>query len=220
MLTSVSVRQDLRFARVSALRPLVLIPGAFVAGALWGTLARLWMRWIATDPAFSWSGTLFIVGAFAVSATVQSIVFAVQRRPRSRRAISALHVGGVLGLLPLFGAAGAIMMPTVIAGGLALWRTDWRGTVRLAAMLVATLPVIGVTRSIVKDFGISAGSLGRVALFAVLYLAVIVVSRSTFAPRSDGWRAPKPVRMLGWAIAMVPLLRFSIATIGAGTSLT
>jgi hypothetical protein len=43
-----------------------VIAGYFLTGLVLGVIARFWMRWISTDPEFSLSGTIFIVGAFAL----------------------------------------------------------------------------------------------------------------------------------------------------------
>ena len=42
----------------------LLVAGATIS-ALWGVVARTWMRFITADPEFSWSGTLTIVGVVA-----------------------------------------------------------------------------------------------------------------------------------------------------------
>jgi len=36
-------------------------------GLAWGTTIRLWMRFISTDPEFTWSGTGYILGATTVA---------------------------------------------------------------------------------------------------------------------------------------------------------
>jgi hypothetical protein len=49
-----------------------VIAGYFLTGLAIGVIARFWMRWISTDSEFSWSGTILIVGAFALFFTTQS----------------------------------------------------------------------------------------------------------------------------------------------------
>ncbi len=46
-------------------RPQLVLAGA-LAGFTWGVLIRLWMRLISTDPAFTWGGTLYILGAATI----------------------------------------------------------------------------------------------------------------------------------------------------------
>ena len=41
-----------------------LMVGA-LGGAAFGAAFRVWMRFVSDDPAFSWSGTLIIIGAFS-----------------------------------------------------------------------------------------------------------------------------------------------------------
>ena len=45
-----------------------------LSGFIFGVVARLWMRWISTEPEFTWSGSIFIVSGFVVFATSQSII--------------------------------------------------------------------------------------------------------------------------------------------------
>ena len=52
-----------------------VVVAALTGGLALGVISRLWMRWISTDPEFSWSGTIFIVIAFMIFTTNQSIVF-------------------------------------------------------------------------------------------------------------------------------------------------
>ena len=40
----------------------LLLVGGLVGGLLWGALARVWMRFISTDPEFTWDGTTEKVG--------------------------------------------------------------------------------------------------------------------------------------------------------------
>ena len=48
--------------------PKLIIPAGFLAGLLGGIIARAWMRWISTDPEFSWAGSLGIVFGFVLGA--------------------------------------------------------------------------------------------------------------------------------------------------------
>ena len=93
----------------------------FFGGMTVGVLARVWMRWISTDPEFSWSGSIFIVMSFTIFFTVQSIVAVFRRRVRSRRATTLVRIFGVIFSLPIFGAAGAVMLPTVAIASIVLW---------------------------------------------------------------------------------------------------
>jgi hypothetical protein len=102
----------------------LLVPAGFVLGALLGVVARLWMRWISTEPEFSWGGTIFIVGAFAVFGLTQAVALSTRLHRRGRLVRTVARAAGVVGMLPLFASAGSIMMPTVVFGGLAVWRRE------------------------------------------------------------------------------------------------
>ena len=58
-------------------RAVRLILLGVLCGAGWGVAARVWMRLISTDPTFTWSGTLFIVGASAFAGLGMGIVMAL-----------------------------------------------------------------------------------------------------------------------------------------------
>ena len=44
-----------------------------LVGAGWGVVARAWMRLISEHPEFTWSGTLYVVGAPAVIGAVVAL---------------------------------------------------------------------------------------------------------------------------------------------------
>src|ERR687898_224194 len=52
--------------------PVVLL-GGLLGGVVWGIDARVWMRFISTDPEFTWSGTLFIVIGFGVAGLGEAV---------------------------------------------------------------------------------------------------------------------------------------------------
>ena len=96
---------------------LLLLRGAALGlalGAAWGVLARVWMRLITTDPAFSWSGTLLIVGLAALLGAGVGLVDAALRAGRSRW----WRLAVVPGLLLLLGP-GILLAPSFVVGGLA-----------------------------------------------------------------------------------------------------
>jgi len=118
----------------------------FLGGMTVGVLARVWMRWISTDPEFSWSGSIFIVMSFTIFFTAQSIVAIFRRRVRSRRATTLVRVLGVLLSLPLFSAAGAVMLPTVAIASIVLWtgvlnKFGGKGRVARVVLLALSLAI-------------------------------------------------------------------------------
>ena len=196
-------------------RSWTLIPCGLVAGAIWGAVARGWMRWVSTDPEFSWGGTLMIVIAFGIFGMAQAAVTASRRRGRRRRILTAVRVGGVIGTLPLFVGAGALMLPTVMAGGPVIWRSDWRRWVRYVFGAVALLPIVVVITSLVSDFGV-LGAIPRSVGLVAIYGAVVAATWATFSPQHDGWRAPRRIRLLGAIGAGLFLLVVSVGLIGIG----
>lgn len=90
-------------------------------GLTLGIIARLWMRWISTDPEFSWSGSIYIVGAITIFVTTQSVVSVLRSRNLSRGKSRLVRAGGILLTLPIFAAAGGSMFPTVALASFALW---------------------------------------------------------------------------------------------------
>jgi hypothetical protein len=118
-------------------------------------------------------------------------------------------------MLPLFLAAGGLLSPTVILGGLVAARTTWRTWVRVFVGLLACVPLGFVISGIVGDFGASsshtwAGIAGVVGLYAVI---IGVVAAATFAPRADGYRLPRGVRA-AVALGVVGFAAFALVVGG------
>lgn len=196
--------------RIDAVR--TLSAGLFGGFAL-GVVARAWMRVIADDPEFTWSGTVSIVLGFGVFGVLQANAIRARRRSTGWR-ISVGRVGGGIGMLPLFVAAGGILAPTVILGGLVAARTAWRPSVRVVVALLACVPMGFVISGIVGDFGASsrtwAGIAGVIALYAVI---IFVVAGATFAPRADGYRLPRGARV-AVAVGVVGFAAFALVAGG------
>ncbi|HKX76082.1 MAG TPA: hypothetical protein VJR05_11920 [Acidimicrobiia bacterium] len=117
-----------------------------IAGCLWGVLMRLWMRYIATRPEFSWSGTGYIIGASTLVGLCLGVAWWRWRLGRG----NWWRLWGPVMLLLGVGA-GAIMIPAVLLGGLGWGRTGWPRWLRLslvaASMGAVTAVVAGDTRA-------------------------------------------------------------------------
>ena len=200
----------------------------FFGGITVGVLARVWMRWISTDPEFSWSGSIFIVMSFTIFFTTQSIVAVFRRRVRSRRATTLVRIFGVIFSLPLFSAAGAVMLPTVAIASIVLWteglkRLGRKGRIARAVLLVLSLAIpVNISKDIISDFGWTIPTLGRILLFATIYGLVIIATRPTLKPYFDENSGPrklsqlqKVLLMIG-ALGIVLFLFVSIIGIGPG----
>lgn len=116
-----------------------IIIAAVLGGAFLGITARLWMRWISTDPEFTWAGTIGIVSAFTVFTTSQAAIYAARRRVKNKRLTSVIRGVGIFFTLPLFTAAGAIMFPTVALASIAVWQKKMDKKVRLALLAISLI---------------------------------------------------------------------------------
>jgi hypothetical protein len=194
--------------------PLVLISG-LVGGLAWGIGARVWMRFISTDPAFTWSGTLFIVIGFGIAGLAQSGAYLGRRAGLGRSRMTALRVLTFAGLLPLGMAAGGPMFPTIVLAPLALTHADWSGRTRLAVGVVAALPVLFIAKVLLDDLSVARAVVGFL-WFLAIYAGIVWAARFTLAPQLDGWRAPRAVRVVGVAaVALVSVLS-AFLLVGAG----
>ena len=160
--------------------PRLLIPLGLLAGLLLGIIARAWMRWVSTDPEFSWGGSLGVVIIFGIFGMIQAIVFSYTQKPHQRSRKRVVRAIGVFFSLPLFMAAGAVMFPTVLTASLALWRAKWKKWIRVfLATVSATFTVLVAKSEIVDDFGWSIATIGRLLLFGAIYSLIIRALRST-----------------------------------------
>lgn len=184
-----------------------------IFGTTLGVIARGWMRIISEDPEFSWEGTVFIVGIFTVWGFAQGTVIGVRSITSRRWIVTLVRVFGFLGMLPLFFAAGAIMAPTVIFGGLAIHRQAWRSIVRWLLAIGASVPVIVISVQIHGDFGWSWRLLIGIFLLLAIYGTVTMASQKTFAQQIDGWRVPRLLKIVS---AFGVMLAISLPAIGLG----
>jgi hypothetical protein len=163
-----------------------------LAGATWGIAARVWMRLVATDPSFSWSGTLFILAIATLSGTLLGLALAGRdgRHPRLSRAV------GVAGILPLGMGAGVVLLPAIVAATFAVPGRPVRLPARLLAAGVPCLGLLAVGLDGSTPRWITLGLVGFVvlgaveatfrplmALYAMASLALVVV------PMFDGNRS-------------------------------
>ena len=106
--------------RARGVRALRTLGVGLLAGFVWGVVARGFMRLLAEDPEFTWSGTLYIVGTASVVGGLVALVRLARRSGRSRW-------WRLLGLpfVVLFGAAGALLVPGVVGVVMLLGRRRW-----------------------------------------------------------------------------------------------
>ena len=165
-------------------RPYLIIPAGLLGGLLGGIIARLWMRWISTYPEFSWSGTLFIVIGFAIFGAVQSTIYTVRRKPRRKWILILLRILGVIFTIPLFVAEGLSMFPAALMISLAKWRIKWKNWIRIPLALIGlTFWGAVIYSEIIKNFGWSFATFGRIFLMAIIYSGIIYALKPTISAR-------------------------------------
>ncbi|MDO8391924.1 MAG: hypothetical protein Q7V57_15720 [Actinomycetota bacterium] len=161
-----------------------------IGGVALGAVARVWMRFISDNHEFTWAGTLGVVIGLALFATLQALVaVAVARNWRTwlRR---TTRVAAVIGLLPLFPAAGAMMAPAVVFAGLAWWNPRWHVLVRLLFAGIAAIDVVLVSRTITDDFGWSVRGCLGVAWMLGIYASIVWCAEGTFRVARGRTRSP------------------------------
>jgi hypothetical protein len=151
------------------------------------------MRWVSSNPEFSWAGTITILAAFSAFAAAQSTAAVVRLRATRPGTIAVARAFAAVVSLGLFGGAGAFMLPTVLFGSIAVWRNGARWIVR-ALCAVLALPSVGVVvLEVADDGGWTVGTIGRLLVFVAIYAAIIAATWPAMARVADGW---KPTRRL------------------------
>jgi hypothetical protein len=192
-------------------RSLRILAWGVLGGFALGAIARAWMRLIAEDPEFTWAGTIFIVAAFTIFGFAQSIAAVARRRATRRWTLTVARLIGAVGFMPLFIGAGALMLPTVVGGGFALARTDWRPFLRVICLLAAAGPVVLVGSQLVGSFGWSVHTLAGFLAMLAIYGTIIISTRFTMSARADGRRLNGRVRV---AILVILGLVLAYALVG------
>lgn len=177
------------------IKPALLIPSGVFVGLVLGVIARAWMRWISTDPEFSWAGTIGILVGFVVFFSVHATVLLGRRRGWSRRWLTVARVLAAIFSLGIFSAAGAAMLPTVLTASLGLARIDWPRFVRRLLIVLSLIIPFFLVRDIGSDFGWNPVTAGRIILYVLIYHVIISVARITAAPQGDSWRMNRKVRV-------------------------
>lgn len=193
--------------------PLIL-GGGLIAGTVWGINARLWMRYISTDPDFTWGGTLFIVLGFAIVGSSQSIAYVARTRVSTRWKLTLVRMATFAGVVPIFGGAGGLMAPTVLLGALSASHGNWPRWFRVLLGIGAALPVIAVSTSVSADFPVLHTLLATIWLFGI-YAVVVWAAQFSLAQQQDGWRPPTTLRLVGFA-GVLPLVLGAAFTLFVG----
>ena len=213
-MTAFAVRTDVTETRPAPPSRIVPVLAFGLFGGLGlGIVARAWMRLIAEDPDFTWDGTIFILGAFTVFGVTQSVAAVVRRRAKRRWAVRVGRTLGMIGMLPLFVGAGAIMLPTVVGGGLARARVDWHRYVRVICLLVASAPVILVGSQLVGSFGWSLHTVAGFLAMLAIYATIVAATKQTFVAAGTLHVNPR-LRLALLAIAGLMLAYLVVGFVG------
>lgn len=111
-------------------------------GLTWAVYARAWMRYVSIDPAFTWSGTGFILGAGVVAGACLGVVEAARRSGRTPW-WRVVGIGGI----GLGGGAGSLLVPVVLLAG---WGLARRGP-RWASVAAVLLPAAALVALVVSE---------------------------------------------------------------------
>ena len=164
-------------------RPQLVLAGA-VLGLTWGVLARLWMRLISTDPAFTWGGTIYILLAAMILGLGVGGAAAGRRSPR-RWARRVTRVLGGISMIFLSGAAGIIMVASVIPSTLAVFERRWWKPVRIALLALSLLPLRAARTEIEKSGGTIKVTIAT-AIYLALASVVVIAWGSIVGSRRSG----------------------------------
>ena len=179
--------QSLQWAVVSVLDrtpSLLVLFASFLTGAALGVVARIWMRFITTDPEFSWVGTLMIVVGFGVVFLGQAGVYLGRRSGVRPSVFVALRVLAIVTLVPLAGAAGAFAFPIIVFAPLAIIRTGWNRWLRVLLGVLALIPAVFVAFTLFSDLSVIRATIG-VVWFALIYAMLVWAVSFSSASRDD-----------------------------------
>lgn len=116
-----------------------------------GVAYRGWMRLIATQPSFSWSGTIFILMIGLIAGVGASLARTARLRLRRRWARGTARVLGTIAVLALGMGQGMVALPAWLLSGLAWARPDWSRWMRAALLLVAGAATVGMFVLVAPD---------------------------------------------------------------------
>lgn len=184
-----------------------------VGGAVIGVVARGWMRLLTDEPEFTWSGSVFIVAAFTICGLGHGLAAGVRQATARRGWVAAARLVGALLTMPLFVGAGAMMLPTVVAGSLARWRTGWRRSARIVAALLALAAPVAIIVPSLTD-GISLTRAAGLLLMVATYVAIIHTTRPIVAPRAGRRPVPRAARLIAIAAGLIALVAIAVSAVG------
>lgn len=179
------------------------VVGCVLLGLGYGALVRGWMRFVSSEPEFSWAGTSAILIVFTILGLTVGLTDLARRRCARRWTVAARVVGLVLGL-GCFMAAGAAMFPTIIPAALGVARRDWWRWVRVLLIVCAVGFGVYVVLD-ADDHGVmhTAVALVLYAGFCCVETAMFAVLLAPSLPPGSVSGRPRWVRTL---LILLPLL--------------
>jgi hypothetical protein len=161
---------DARCFRLAMVRPAAwrCIVGGAALGLLWGLVARIWMRLLATHPELSVTGTAMILVLGTQFGLFAGLAYAARRRGWRHWRLYLPRALVVLSILPLCMAQGVAMVAPALLLTLAATQRRWWRPVRA---LLGLLPLTVLVASSVLVGGMKPGLLAP--LNVSLYLALV-----------------------------------------------
>jgi hypothetical protein len=195
----------------------VRVLGFFLTGVLLGVLLRLWMRFVSTEPEFSWGGTGYIVGIFAVLGLMAGLVDMGRRLGWHGGLVITRILGGVLAL-GCFMAAGLTMFPTIVPASLGVARTDWWKPLRVALVMVAAAGAVMVVLTM-GELSLQRRLIALALYAGLCSVEVALLSRilAPSLPRGSIRDASPAVRVCLVGLPLLAAFALVIATIGIPT---
>lgn len=166
-----------------------LLAAAVVAGVAWGVAARAWMRLVTAEAEFTWSGSVFVVIAYAVCLVAQAVAHVAGRRQtRWRRPLAG--VISWIGVLFVAPGPGMATLPGLVAAPIAAGPTRRPATRVVAAVVLGAdlVLLLLLMREGLAWPRIAAGWVAMVVLYSPLVAARVVVRRQSWTGAPLGWR--------------------------------
>lgn len=190
-----------------------VVVGSLLVGLVWGAFARVWMRFISSDPEFSWNGTLFIVGAFGVVGCFQGVAHAIRRRGVRRSIRTCTRVVTMASIVLVTNGPAIPLLVTVIIAPIVITHPLWNRRARIVLGVLATLPLFAIILPLFADLSPFRAVVGSV-WFLVVYGGVVAAATASARPVVGEEHRVRPVLVL--VPLALALALAAVATIGAG----